>query len=325
MRLDRTLDITTLSLVLSLAMFVIITPFIPLLFPPYHPNCPEQRYTPNKHKLISTRIGSIKTSMQYWEVARTLSDDFVTLSADDSNEKEIGAEWVNDYSQNPHDIPNLVHCDEDARGFYNHLGKKGFTKRWIWGDDLAWESDFERPDVGGSDYIWVDAVDYVYFAGHGSEYTFDFGVNHDGDGITTYTVLIYDQEYNPIPPPEAEWGDKDLEWIFIATCKTVCGLYLSFCFSSPISLHGIAGFKTDSYDVPDTGKYLAYYLTDTWGPRCIGDAWKLATKHAQPSDVKGSIVRAVEKEWFWIVRDWYNEYIPGYGETYDDPWKYDDT
>jgi hypothetical protein len=70
-----------------------------------------------------------------------LTNIAVAFAADDTDNREVGVEWVNQYHGRAAD---LNFCDDDAVGFYNHLGSKGFTRRFNFGDDLAWESDFER-------------------------------------------------------------------------------------------------------------------------------------------------------------------------------------
>ncbi len=80
-------------------------------------------------------------------------------SGDDTNEKEIGIEWVNDYHGRASYLP---YSDDSAKGFLKHLVSKGFTKSFEKGNDNAWEKHFESPSVGGSDYVDKYA-DFVFF------------------------------------------------------------------------------------------------------------------------------------------------------------------
>lgn len=59
---------------------------------------------------------------------------------DDADQKEVGVEWVEIYYSGT----NLTWQNEAAEGFYNRLGEIGWTKRFDYGNDLAWESDFEK-------------------------------------------------------------------------------------------------------------------------------------------------------------------------------------
>lgn len=214
----------------------------------------------------------------------------------------------------------MTFCDDDAVGFYNHLGSTGFTRRFNFGDDLAWGSDFERTGVGGHDDIYVDTLDFAYFSGHGSPDGFYFGTNYDGDG--NFPFMVHSGPGSP-QTYEARWGDIDLEWIFVSACQVLYenGIWdrLWYVFNG---LHGITGFHTVEADTPDLGRFFAYYLTDTWGPYCTGDAWRFATINdpAQASWMQAAVYRAVTYIFFpfWYVDRW-SDYLPGYGSMSGDP------
>lgn len=184
---------------------------------------------------------------------------------DDSNSKEIGVEWVNNYNDF-----QFSYCDDNALGFYNELKNKGFTAVFNYGDDSAWESDFEREGVGGYDSWYVDNVDFVYFSGHGSASAFFFGTNHDNDG--SYPRQVH---YT-----EADWGDRDLEWLFISACEVLAQYWVwQPAFHTPITLHD-TGFETsvaDNSGVGNLGKLFAQSLTQGY---TINESWYIATKYA---------------------------------------------
>jgi hypothetical protein len=217
---------------------------------------------------------------------------------DDENKREVGVEWVNDYSgarSAGYQYIDLTNADDDAVGFYNYLGQNSFTIRFSYGDSVAWESDFERPEVGGYDNLYVYNVDIVYFSGHGGQYAFWFGVNHDGDGEYQFRVNCN----------EAYWGDNcDLEWIFISACLVLNEATYTNWGGVFGDVHGICSFHTESYDCPDLGYWMAYYATD--GGYSTGDAWRLATRRVQPSNVWSAIYRALIRIDTFIV-DYYNE------------------
>lgn len=232
----------------------------------------------------------------------------VRAGNDDGNNKEIGVWWVNDYSDNP-SCGDLTESDDDAEGFYNTLGSKGFTKSFDYGDNNAWENHFEKSAVGGSDSSYADTVDFVYFSGHGSWNAFHFGINKDSDG--SYTRKVH---YS-----ESQWGDKDLEWIFISACQVLKHEYWNYwkpAFNeNPKILHGMTGFHTVELETPNLGTYFAEYLTNpNWGgPYCIKDAWQKATKNAfDDSEIEAAIC-AVWIYNFGIYVKYWEEYLPGYG------------
>jgi len=217
---------------------------------------------------------------------------------DDSNLREAGVEWVEDYSGTW--LGSLQYTQEDAESFYNALGNIGWTKRFSYGDALAWESDFEKPDVGGSDSSYADSLDFAYFSGHGSPTAFFFGVNRDGDGSHTYRVHY----------TEAEWGDKDLEWITISACEVLKyddpagDVFDRWGWGVFRGLHMILGYATISYDRVVGGRFASYMSE---GMK-IKDAWIQANIDIQPGDVYSAYLRVCEND----------DYLPGYGGVGDD-------
>jgi len=239
----------------------------------------------------------------------TFSNTGIVLAGnDDTQPREVGVEWVNQYHGR---LPDLTMCDDDALGFYDHLHSKGFVG-YSCGDDNAWESHFEWAGVGGIDNMgFIDSMDYGYFSGHGSQDAIFFGTNHDGDGNFPFEVR------NTLGIHESRWGDEDLEWIALSACRVLSenGIYERL---GPVfgGLHGITGFHTAMFDTDDLGRFYAYYLTDTWGPYCIGQAWRLATINDphQTANVQAAIY------WAYWTYNHYNEYLVGYGVLYPDPY-----
>lgn len=226
---------------------------------------------------------------------------------DDSNDKEVGVEWVEDYSARGWE--HLKYQQEEATKFYDELGELGWTKVFNWGNGKAWERDFEKPSVGGRDWAHVDGVDFAYFTGYGSPSCFHFGTNTDGDGQHPWKVW-YD---------EVEWGDEDLEWIALACC-----LCLYHGSDNSIwdrwgrpgvfqGLHGILGFKTTSRN---TGASLPFrFVTYMQVPFTIADSWRYATYFDQPSDRQAAWLSADDAEQPGTQALLKYEYLPGLGRV----------
>lgn len=90
-------------------------------------------------------------------------------------------------------------------------------------------------------------------------------------------------------------GDLDLEWAFLKACNVLYEPFINDLDSAfNNGLHGICGFHSTSVNTPTFGELFAKYLTGQYlgGPRCIGDAWKLAARYDQPSDTWPAIYRA---------------------------------
>jgi len=112
----------------------------------------------------------------------------VMAGYDDTNDREVGIEWIEDY---PPAYGDLEWTKEEAEGFYNRLGEKGWIKKFNYGDSSAWESDFENAFINGYDDYYIDAFDFAYFAGHGSSNYFRFSTDHDGEVFNRWAWPVF--------------------------------------------------------------------------------------------------------------------------------------
>jgi hypothetical protein len=214
--------------------------------------------------------------------------------------------YINDVLRAEGDVGRFTHLRAD----FNTAWSKSFD----WGNDLAWESDFENSAVGGYDYVWIDAVDFAYFSGHGYYDAFWFGTDYDGDG--TYP--------NRVHYSEVDWGDLDLDWISISACLILnyqpSGYPTAFDrWGWPVfrGLHAILSFDTVSYDTPiwilwpfwweSPGERFVNYMTT---PYTIGNSWERMTQDWQPSDVWGAALAVWNPSTGYVQWD---DYLPGYG------------
>lgn len=204
----------------------------------------------------------------------------IDVMADDSNEKEIGVLWIEDYSEARaagYSLSDLQYTEEEAEAFYNWIIIYDPTvyRSFIFGNADAMERYFES----ASGIIEkVDTVDLVYFTGHGGVSSIWFGTDTDRDGIYPFRVV----------PEEANWGETDIEWIAFSACLT---LYNPTDWNRVFKgLHGILGFSTITPDSPNLGYEFAYYLGS---PTPVYYAWRYATIYAEPSDVTGAAYVAI--------------------------------
>lgn len=194
---------------------------------------------------------------------------------------------------------NLTNTKPQAEGFYNTLSA---TRRFQWGDDLAWDRDFEQQGSGspasGSDTIWADNVDMVFFSGHGSPSGFLFGVKTDDAKVK---------------PTEVRWGDKDLEWIALDACNVLeaNGVFSRWGWPVFKGLHYILGFHTTTGDEPDRGRLLAQYLNNG---ETMRRAWIKCCQDTEGSDTQWAYLRADAPG-----TDTYNDHWWGKGSVSADP------
>ena len=187
----------------------------------------------------------------------------------------IGIEWVRRYHGRAADLGNT---QAQAEGFYNTL--QG-VRQFNWGDDLAWDQDFEQSGQGspsgGTDTTYVDDVDIVFFSGHGSTNGPFFGVATHDSGTAT--------------PGEVRWGDRELEWIALDACDVLAvnGVFDRWGWDRFKGLHYILGFDTTTSDESKRGRYFAEKLNAGWRVR---DAWIHACQETEGSGTRWAYVRA---------------------------------
>jgi hypothetical protein len=187
----------------------------------------------------------------------------------------IGIEWVKAYHGRAADLSNTK---PQAEAFYTTLsGVRSFN----WGDDLAWDQDFEQSGVGspssGTDTTWVDNVDFVFFSGHGSTSGPMFGVATHDDGRVKNT--------------EVAWGDRELEWLALDACNVLedSGVFNRWGWGKFKGLHYVLGFHTTTSDEKHRGQYLADKLNAGWRVR---DAWIHACQETEGSSTQYAYLRA---------------------------------
>jgi hypothetical protein len=114
----------------------------------------------------------------------------------------LGVEWFRYYNGTNPDLPGVP---PDANGFYNHLAAAGWSGRFNYGNNAAWEKDWRDCGLGGIDCsIGVDRVQYAYFSGHGSAARIYFGVNKDA-----YSFFGGNARY------------QNLRWASFSSCQTL--------------------------------------------------------------------------------------------------------
>ena len=209
----------------------------------------------------------------------------------------IGIEWVNKYHGRGKDLKNRDNC---ARGFYNNLNG---VKQFEYSDDLAWDQDFEESGVGsptaGTDQIYADNVDIIYFAGHGGPSGISFGRTNKDDGTARNTNI--------------RLGDRQCEWIVFDACSTLSWSGNVFDRWRQIftGLHMILGFENTAYDRSDRGEKFAKKLN---AGKTLYRAWREACEETEGSDVNWCVLYVNESN-----TDTYNDHWHGKGYVSPDP------
>lgn len=208
----------------------------------------------------------------------------------------IGIEWVNKYNGYASDLHNN---DDNAKGFYTTLDG---IREFDWGDDNAWDQDFEEKNVGsppaGTDEIYADNVDICFFSGHGSPSGPSFGRRDRDDGRARFTEL--------------KLGNRQLEWIIFDACQVLNedGVFDRWVRTFH-GLHYILGFHSNTSDSPRRGRVFAENLNRGWTVR---EAWIRACEETEGSSVEWAYLRADSPG-----TDTYNDHWWGKGYVSPDP------
>ena len=258
-----------------------------------------------KHKLIATCV-IIILIFTFLSGCQTPDDE------KNSGEYEVAAEFVTDYTQVGK--PNLPHTGDNVDGFVSALNEHEIWDiMFVEGDADAHEDHFKRPSQGGLDFAWVDAADFVYFAGHGCGDTglgtgscFTFGVDAHDDWILEAYIMN----------KEPQWGDNDLEWIVLDCCSALATqdggaaypLEIRWMNSEVMAgLHYIFGFASFAHDNEFRGGLFGENIVC---PDCypLNEGWRRATIYTEENFVDGAYLYAYSSganpENDWLPPGW---------------------
>ena len=218
----------------------------------------------------------------------------------------VGVEWCNLYHGAP-GLADISGTDASAQGFRSAVAAlPGWSSRFDWGNDAAWEEDFKflTAPGGGTDSYWADNVHFAYFAGHGSSGAFYFGSQVDD-----HQMLAQD----------ARLGDGLLNWLVLHACQTMQANFAwdvwcdTFC-----GLHEMFGFHTNTEgSTPPLGSRFAFWASFPWPLSSAFDlrtAWRLACSECFDASVQNAVIYANQ-----AGTDTQNDHLPGLGHVSPDP------
>ena len=142
-----------------------------------------------------------------------------------------------------------------------------FVRRYSYAEAGAWEEDFKRADLGGTENSYIDSVDLQFYVGHGSPARFTFATNNRDDGS-----LQAPGDCN------TTWGDGDNEWLALTSCQVLADAGVGPMAQCMNRQHLILGFVTNASahntstntQAYHFGRYLRnnYTLTAAWFAAC---------------------------------------------------------
>jgi hypothetical protein len=232
----------------------------------------------------------------------------------DEGIREVGVEWINDF---PGTVNDRSHWDESCDGLYYGLTSAGWTGRFHFTDWNAWEKDFKRSALGGSENSYVDNVDIAMVCTHGSGAYDSFWDKNLSSVYFGSTKTDHD-----LSPGDAyhSYGDKDLEFLAFDSCSVLSdggpAPYYNRGYWSTVmnGLHLLLGFKNTMYvGAPGDGVYWAMFMKGFafFPPLTVTQSWFLATDYNQPTVTCARVLAETSSN--------YNEYLHGYGWVGADP------
>ena len=219
-----------------------------------------------------------------------------TAQNDDSS-LEVGVWYVVNYNQSGcPSQSNLPATAPDALGLVDKLddtywfwpikySTPKWTKRFSYGSTSAWEQDWKRQSLGGTNNSYVDSVDLAYFAGHGSSSSILFGNCNNDDSRLTFTDA------------RGAWGDRDLDWVGLAACNVLDDPNLGQWARTLNGARLIMGFKTVMNDV-EHGKEFGHYIRRNY---TMTQAWFKAADKLQS---QGRVARVLAEETAYFNDRW---------------------
>ncbi|MCL4858167.1 MAG: hypothetical protein KJZ93_02120 [Caldilineaceae bacterium] len=210
------------------------------------------------------------------------------ITADDGGPWEIGIHGT------AGDLPAATAAERTGMAFWL-APLPNWKVNYSFNEASAWERDFKRHDLGGTNNYYIDAVDLQFYVGHGFHSGFTFANPNFNDSTLT-----------PADCNRA-WGDGDNEWLALTSCQVLRGSFdnipaqnifpnagipsLNRWASCMNGQHLILGFVTNAsaYNNPAStqayhfGRYLALNYT-------VPQAWYRACDVAQRGRVTRTII-----------------------------------
>ncbi|MFM7581700.1 MAG: DUF6345 domain-containing protein, partial [Caldilinea sp.] len=122
----------------------------------------------------------------------------------------------------------------ERAGMWNKLNG-WFVRNYSYAEAGAWEEDFKRADLGGTENSYIDSVDLQFYVGHGAPALFTFATNNRDDGS-----LQAPGDCN------ATWGDGDNEWLALTSCQVLADAGIGPMAQCMNRQHLILGFVTNA-------------------------------------------------------------------------------
>ena len=198
-----------------------------------------------------------------------LSDELIRTLLEALRRRSFGTSWIGEFG-------GLGGSQANAQGFVNELNAEGWQRRFNWGNEAAWKSDWLSND---DDY--VDDVNFVFYTGHASP---------DGWMLATGGAsdwLDFSEVGTSPNVPSDYWGQENLEWVVIAACGPLQddlinggGNVFDRWRQAFDGLHLLMGYAAVTFDNEEEGQRLASYARSGM---TLMQSWFRTAQEIQPS------------------------------------------
>lgn len=198
-----------------------------------------------------------------------LSPELIAILLEALRPRSFGTSWIGTWG-------GLSGSQANAQGFVDELTAEGWQRRFNWGNQNAWKSDWLSND---DDY--VDDVDFVFYTGHASPNGWQLATGGSAD-------WLHHSEVGASPnTPSDHWGQENLEWMAIAACGPLQddlinggGNVFDRWRGAFDGLHLLLGYSAVTYDNTLEGRRLASYARSGM---TLMQAWFRLAQEIQPS------------------------------------------
>jgi len=198
--------------------------------------------------------------------------DAPQATADDGGDWELGVHG------SAGDLTSATAAERTGMGFW-----LAPASNWVWrysyAESSAWEEDFKRAALGGTENSYIDAVDLQFYVGHGWPGGFTFANNTHDDGS-----LVPNDCFR-------SWGDNDNEWLALTSCQVLADSNLSNWAACMNGQHLIMGFVTNASAYNNASSTQAYhfgrYIRQNYS---MPQAWYKACDVAQRGRVTRTLI-----------------------------------
>ncbi len=198
-----------------------------------------------------------------------LSSDLIQVLLEALRRRSFGTSWIGEWG-------GLGGSQANAQGFVDELTAEGWQRRFNWGNQAAWKTDWLSND---DDY--VDDVDFVFYTGHAGPDGWQLASGGEAD-------WLHFSEVGTSPNvPSDHWGQENLEWVTIAACGPLeddlingGGNVFDRWRAAFDGLHLLMGYAAVTYDNSEEGRRLASYARSGM---TLMQAWFRTAQEIQPT------------------------------------------